>query len=64
MLSPDMIGWEAVVFAFATGFCGFAAGMRKLKSKCCCCVFDIERDTERGKVQGVSIRRKTRVGFI
>ena len=60
-----MIGWESALFVVASGLCGFAAGMRKFKSNCCCCVMDIERDTDRRRVEGVSIRRKRRtVGTI
>jgi len=51
----------AIGAALISGFCGFLAGMKKLKSNCCCISCDIERDTQNNNsINAVSIRRKSR----
>ena len=39
-----------------TGLVAFAGGMRKAKSSCCCCSFELDRD-EGNKVQAVKVVR-------
>lgn len=55
-----MLGWEGVLFIVASGLCGFAAGLKKMKSNCCCIKFELERDTS-GQPAAVTFRRKARV---
>lgn len=51
--------WETVAFALISAVVGFAAGMRKLKSNCCCFKCEMERDPE-GHPQALTVRRKVR----
>ena len=55
-----MLGWESVLFIVASGVCGFVAGLKKMKSNCCCIKCEMERDT-RGQPAAVTFRRKSRV---
>tara|TARA_Y100000401_G_C8303281_1_gene215453 strand:- start:844 stop:1161 length:318 start_codon:yes stop_codon:yes gene_type:complete len=40
-----------------TGIIAFASGMRKAKSSCCCCAFEMDRDVD-NKLQSVRVVRK------
>ena len=54
-----MLTTEGIIFIFVSGLMGFAAGVKKMKSSCCCCELHVERDESRS-VRGVSIQRKAR----
>lgn len=60
MFGASMLGWDSVLFIVASGLCGFAAGLRKMKSNCCCIKCELERDTS-GQPAAVTFRRKSRV---
>lgn len=60
MLEDNMFGWEGALFIVASGLCGFAAGLKKMKSNCCCIKLELERDTT-GQPAAVTFRRKSKV---
>ena len=48
---------EIILFSLGSALIGFLGGMKKLKSSCCCCTFDIERDSQ-NHIQGLAIHKK------
>jgi hypothetical protein len=50
-----------IITGLISGVCGFLAGLKKLRSNCCCISLEIERDTQNNNsINAVSIRRKSR----
>ena len=48
---------EIIAIGLGSALIGFLGGMKKLRSNCCCCSIDIERDAE-NHIQGVGIHKK------
>ena len=48
---------EIILVGLGSAFVGFLGGMKKLKSNCCCCSIDIERDAD-NHIQGIGIHKK------